>query len=297
MTDLGKVLIIGSGGQLGTELQRSFSDCPGLEAYDHEKMDLTREESIRKIIQASQPNVILNAAAYTAVDRAETETDLAMTINGVAPRILAEEARELNALLVHYSTDYVFDGSKSDPWVETDEPAPLNVYGRTKLEGERAIMDRGGRYLIFRTSWVFSTHGSNFLLTMRRLAKERDMLKIVNDQFGAPTSAGALAKATREVVDKTYSGQSGEMADWAGLYHMTCSGSTNWWEFACSIIDGFGNNLNGKHPKIIGIPTAEYPTPARRPRNSVLSNRKLNEKFGIELPSWTNALRAVEAEL
>lgn len=297
MTELGKVLILGSGGQLGTELQRSFGDCPGMEAYDRDRVDFTSGDSIRKLIREVQPNIILNAAAYTAVDRAETEPELAMAINGTAPRILAEEAQKRNALFVHYSTDYVFDGSKSEPWVETDEPNPLNVYGHTKLAGERAVMERGGKYLIFRTSWVFSAHGNNFLLTMRRLAKERDTLKIVNDQFGAPTSAGALAQATREAVNKACSGDLGETLDWAGLYHMTCAGSTNWYEFACSIIESLGSNLNGKTPQVIGIPTADYPTPARRPQNSVLSNRKLSEKIGIQLPVWIDGLRAVEAEL
>jgi dTDP-4-dehydrorhamnose reductase len=299
MTDLGKVLILGSGGQLGTELRRSFGDCPGMEAYGRDRVDFTNEDSLREIVRQVRPNIILNAAAYTAVDRAESEPELAMAINGVAPRILAEEATKLDALLVHYSTDYVFDGSKSELWVETDEPAPLNVYGHTKLAGERAVMEYENNYLIFRTSWVFSPHGHNFLLTMRRLAKECDTLKIVNDQFGAPTSADALAKATREAVGKAYFGHLGETANWAGLYHMTCSGSTNWCEFARSIIEGerFGRVLNGRSPKIIGIPTTDYLTPARRPRNSVLSNTKLSEKMGIQLPSWADALRIVETEL
>jgi dTDP-4-dehydrorhamnose reductase len=295
MTDLGKILILGSGGQLGTELRRSFSDYVGMEAYGRDRVDFTDEESLRQIVRQVRPNIILNAAAYTAVDRAESEPDLAMAINGVAPGILAEEATKLDAVLVHYSTDYVFDGSKAKPWVETDEPAPLNVYGNTKLAGERAIAEFGEKYLILRTSWVFSPHGNNFMLTMRRLARERDALSIVNDQYGTPTSADALAKATHEIIKKIAYGATNDA--WTGLYHMTCSGSTTWYQFACSILECLKKDTNDRIPKVVGIPSEDYPTPARRPRNSVLSNAKLREKLGICLPAWQDALHAVEKQL
>lgn len=292
MTDLGKILILGSGGQLGTELKRVFGDYPNMEVYGRDKVDFSSMESIREIVRQVRPNIVLNAAAYTAVDRAESEPDLAMAVNGIAPRVLAEETARLDALLVHYSTDYVFDGSKAEPWVETDEPAPLNVYGHTKLEGERGIMEYGNKYLIFRTSWVFSSHGSNFMLTIRRLAKERDTLKVVDDQYGAPTSADALAKATRTALEKCYSEEM-ITSNWIGLYHMTCSGSTSWYGFARSILEEITGDSERKVTQVIGIATEEYPTPTSRPKNSMLSNQKLYKSFHIQLPSWQEALSQV----
>lgn len=280
-----KFLILGAQGQLGIELQSAFQDAGQVIAYGRPTCDLGDPVSIRAAIRAVQPDVILNAAAYTAVDRAESEPDLAMRINGDAPGILAEEARKIRALLIHYSSDYVFDGSKNEPWVEDDPVNPLNIYGATKLAGEKHIQQVGGRFQIFRTSWVFSPHGNNFLRTMLRLGNERSELRVVDDQKGAPTSAAALAAATHSVVDRTTLNAEDEPA---GIYHMTCAGETTWYGFAQSIFA----KAQAEKPwaSITAIPGSEYPTPARRPANSVLSNEKLKAVFGIELPSWKTAL-------
>jgi dTDP-4-dehydrorhamnose reductase len=231
------------------------------------------------------------------VDRAESEPELAWSINVDATRILAEEALSRNALLVHYSTDYVFNGAKLTPWTEEDAPAPLNAYGAGKLAGEQAITQVGGRYLIFRTSWVYGPHGSNFLLTMLRLARQRDSLSIVGDQIGSPTTSIELARATRAVVDQVLSGKSSATDEWAGLYHMTCSGATSWCGFAQAIFARAGKLLDGKLPVVTPIATEEYPTPAKRPRNSVLSNAKLEARFGLRLAPWETALDEVIAAL
>lgn len=288
MSETRRILILGAGGQVGTELRRSFADAGDVTAWDRNIADLSQPEGLRSLIHELRPDIILNAAAYTAVDRAESEPELAMTINGDAPRVLAEEASKLGALLVHYSTDYVFDGAKDSPWVESDPTGPLNVYGRTKLAGERAIEETGGRYLIFRTSWVYGAHGRNFLLTMLRLGRERDQLKVVDDQFGAPTSSAAIADATRAVIEKAASGDTGN----SGTYHMTCGGETSWCGFAREIFARQALQTGGKSPQILPIPSSEYPVPAARPANSVLSNRKLQSAFGIALPDWRSALDA-----
>jgi dTDP-4-dehydrorhamnose reductase len=295
LTDKPRILIVGAAGQVGVELQHSFSGFGPIVAADLEStgldpVDLTDENQTRALVRRVQPDLILNAAAYTAVDRAESQPELAMAINATAPRILAEEALRLNALLVHYSTDYVFDGQKQQPWIETDEPNPLNVYGATKLAGEQAIQKTGGRYLIFRTSWVYGPHGNNFLLTMLRLARERDRLSIVDDQFGSPTTSIELARATRTIAEGVLAGRFGATQDWAGLYHMTCSDSTTWFGFAKAIYDCASARLHVKPPELTPLATKDYPTPARRPRNSVLSNRKLYDRFGVSLPSWRAAL-------
>ena len=234
--------------------------------------------------------MILNAAAYTAVDRAESERDLAYAINEGAPRVLAEEALRRDAVFVHYSTDYVFDGSKASPWLETDAPHPLSVYGASKLAGEQAVTAAGGRFLIFRTSWVYGPHGNNFLLTMLRLARERDRLSIVDDQIGAPTTSIELARATHAIVTGILAGQFGAPEDWAGLYHMTCGGSVSWFGFAQAIFARAAELLAVKPPALTPIATKDYPTPAARPRNSVLSNAKLCDRFGVELSPWESAL-------
>lgn len=288
-----RILIVGSRGQLGVELQRSFAGFGSITAVDIDSIDLADEEQTRALIRRVRPDVILNAAAYTAVDRAESDAALAMTINADAPRILAEEASLLDALMVHYSTDYVFNGEKSGDWIESDETVPLNVYGASKLAGERAIQHVGGRYLIFRTSWVYGPHGKNFLLTMLRLAAERDQLSIVNDQVGGPTTSIELAGATRTIVEDALDGRFGPAQDWAGLYHMTCGGSTSWFGFAQAIFSRAAERLHIKTPILTPIATKDYPTPAKRPFNSVLSNHKLNERFCIRLARWEDALDAV----
>jgi dTDP-4-dehydrorhamnose reductase len=290
MTELPCILIAGAAGQVGVELQRSFAGFGKIVAVDLETVDLANADQTRALVRRVQPNVILNAAAYTAVDRAESQRDLAMAINATAPRILAEEALRLDALLVHYSTDYVFNGEKQQPWVETDEPGPLNVYGESKLAGEQAIQQVGGRFLIFRTSWVYGPHGNNFLLTMLRLARERDRLSIVDDQFGSPTTSIELARATRAVTEGVLGGQFGTPQEWSGLYHMTCADSTTWFGFAKAIFAGAEERLKLKPPELTPQATKDYPTPAKRPRNSVLSNRKLLDRFGVRLAGWRAAL-------
>jgi dTDP-4-dehydrorhamnose reductase len=296
MSRAGRILILGSTGQLGRELQRSFSGYGEVIARGRETVDFSGEDQLRSAVRTASPDVILNAAAYTAVDRAESEPDLAMAVNGHAPGVLAEEANRLGALFVHYSTDYVFDGTKAGAWEETDAPNPLNVYGTSKLAGERAVEQVGGKHLIFRTSWVYGPHGKNFLLTMLRLGKERDLLKVVDDQVGAPTTSIALADATRSIVASIFEGRCGSAESWAGVYHMTCGGSVSWRGFADAIFARAQNLLGGRRPATAPIPTSEYPTPARRPQNSVLSNKKLNAAFGVQLPSWGDALDRVFLE-
>jgi len=291
------ILIAGAAGQVGRELQPSFADAGEIICHDCDTVDLADPVQVRAMVRSAEPQIILNAAAYTAVDRAESEKDAAMAVNSTAPRVLAEEARRCNALLVHYSTDYVFDGSKTEPWTESDKPNPLSVYGSTKLAGEEAVQQVGGRYLIFRTSWVYGPHGRNFLLTMLRLARERDELGIVGDQFGAPTSSIELADATRAIVSGVLEGRFGSTEDWAGLYHMTCSGSTSWYGFASAIFFRAAGLLQGKVPVVKPITSADYVTSAMRPRNSVLSNERLFARFGVKLAPWESALDAVISRL
>ncbi len=297
MSGLGRILILGATGQLGRELQRSFAGAGEIVYPGRERADMASPEQVRELVRSIAPDLILNAAAYTAVDRAETERELAMAINAGAPQALAEEAARRNALLVHYSTDYVFDGARQGPWVETDEPNPLNVYGASKLAGEAAISAVGGRHLIFRTSWVYGPHGKNFMLTMLRLGRERDLLRVVDDQIGAPTTSIELARATRAVVDSVLTGASKSPEDWAGLYHMTCQGSTSWCGFARAIFAGTASLRNGRQPELEPIPSSDYPTPARRPANSVLSNLKLTERFGVQLAPWETALQTAISRL
>lgn len=285
-----RILIVGNAGQLGRELEKIFAGFGPIVAVDRESVDLADAGQTRDLVSRAAPDIVLNAAAYTAVDRAESERDLACAINEQAPRVLAEEARKRNALFVHYSTDYVFDGGKSAPWVETDAPNPLNVYGVSKLAGEQAVESIGGKFLIFRTSWVYGPHGNNFLLTMLRLGRERDRLSIVDDQIGGPTTSIELARATHSIVTGILAGRFGAPEDWAGLYHMTCGGSVSWFGFAQAIFARAAELLAIKPPALTPIATKDYPTPAARPRNSVLSNAKLHARFAIELSPWQAAL-------
>jgi dTDP-4-dehydrorhamnose reductase len=288
-----RVLIVGSGGQLGRELERIFAGFGIITAVGRESVDLADAEQTRTFVRSIAPDIILNAAAYTAVDRAEVESDLALAINATAPRILAEEARKRNAVFVHYSTDYVFDGKKPGPWVETDKPHPLNVYGASKLAGEQAVAEVGGNYLIFRTSWVYGPHGHNFLLTMLRLARERSSLSIVDDQTGAPTTSIELARATHAIVTGLLADRFESFEECSGLYHMTCGGSTSWFGFAEAIFTRATELLGVKAPDLIRITTKDYPTPATRPGNSVLSNAKFYARFGVQLAEWETALEEV----
>jgi len=288
-----RVLILGSAGQVGSELQRCFASYGEIVAADRKLVDLTAPDQIRDLVRRVRPQVILNAAAYTAVDRAESEPELAFAINAQAPGVLAEEALKADSLLIHYSTDYVFDGSKDSAWLETDKPNPLNAYGASKLAGEEAIRRTGGKYLIFRTSWVYGPHGSNFLFTMLRLGRERSEISVVDDQIGAPTTSIELADATRAVVDGVLAGRFGKPEEWAGLYHMTCAGSTSWCGFAREIFVQATHLPDNKCPVVNPIPSRAYPTPARRPSNSVLCNEKLHARFGLGLAPWQSALSQV----
>ena len=288
------MLLLGASGQVGHELAKLFAgDC--LLRPDRADADLSRPKTLRALVRGMEPSIILNAAAYTAVDRAEAEPELADLLNHHAPAVLAEEAERTGALLVHYSTDYVFDGSKALPWIETDATEPLNQYGRTKLAGEQAIAARCRRHLILRTSWVYGPHGHNFLKTMLRFGREREALRIVDDQWGAPTSSQALAEATCAMVE--LAGKDGDVESWAGVYHTTCAGAVSWAGFARAIFAGMSDWTSRERPRIDPITTAEYPTAARRPRNSVLSNAKLTQRFGVQLPGWETALTSVLARL
>jgi dTDP-4-dehydrorhamnose reductase len=299
----GPILITGKNGQVGWELQRVLKPGPVI-ALDRDAMDLSKPDSLRRTIADLRPSIIINAAAYTAVDLAEEEPDYAQMVNGNAPGIMAEEAKKLGALLIHYSTDYVFDGSKREPYLETDQPNPLNTYGMTKLIGERAVESSGANYLIFRTSWVYSARGRNFLLTILRLAREREELKIVNDQIGIPNWSRAVADATAAVITKLQPKKPARgrpsSKDLTGTYHMAGAGATSWFGFAEAILEeihrgGFPATVMGKVPitakKVVPISTAEYPTRARRPAYSVLDSTKLKKTFGVELPDWREQLK------
>jgi len=268
-------------------LSRTLPGLGELVALGREELNLADPDQIRAQVRKIQPHLIVNAAAYTAVDQAESEAELAFQINGIAPGILAEEALKLGAGLVHYSTDYVFDGQSRTPYNEDDSTAPLGAYGRTKLAGEEAIRRAGVPHLILRTSGVYATRGQNFLLTMQRLAREGKDLRVVNDQVTAPTWCREIAEATRNILAQTGDGTARSLERVAGTYHLSSAGETNWYEFARSIFD-----FTGLHPKsLTPIPTSQYPTPARRPPYSILSNEKVRAVFGIELPDWKSALR------
>jgi len=291
-----RILLIGKDGQVGFELRRTLAPLGKLVTPDRGELDLADAGSIRSGVREARPEVIVNAGAYTAVDRAESEPELARAVNATAPGILAEEARRLGALLVHYSTDYVFDGQKTDPYTEEDPPAPLNLYGRSKLEGERAIAAAGCAHLILRTSWVYGVRGANFLLTMLRLGREREELRIVDDQVGAPTWSRDVAQATTAILARIADPDSGDAAAWSGVYHLTAGGQTSWCGFARAIF-GEAGALIPRVPRLIPVGTADYPLPARRPRNSVLSSTKVQARFGIALPPWQEALSQVMREL
>lgn len=281
------ILLTGVEGQVGWELRRTLAPLGQVTAVDREALDLADPVAIRAKVRALSPQVIVNPAAYTAVDRAENEAEQARAINAVAPGILAEEAKHCGAILVHYSTDYVFDGAKPGPYLEDDTPHPLNVYGTTKWEGEQAIRASGVRHLILRTSWVYGTRGHNFLLTMQRLMREREELRIVDDQIGAPTWSRLIAEATALILTQCLSPARGaDRPEPWGTYHLTCAGETSWYGFAQAIAE-----LEGLGTRLIPIPSSEYPTPAQRPANSRMDNGKLERTFGLRLPHWREALR------
>jgi dTDP-4-dehydrorhamnose reductase len=281
-----RLLLFGGNGQVGRALQSSGILAEELTVATRRECDLTDAESVRLLVRRVRPDLIVNAAAYTAVDKAESDGESCFAVNAAAPAAMAAEAAALGAQLVHYSTDYVFDGSKGTPYTEEDATGPRNVYGISKLEGERRIAEAGGEFVILRTSWVYSNHGTNFLKTMLRLRTERPELRIVADQHGAPTSADAIADATRRILKQAGTGK------WSsGVYHMTAGGSTTWYGFAKAIFARAGE----PKPSVVPIDTAGYPTPAARPAHSVLSNEKFAAQFGFRLPEWEQQLDAVMA--
>lgn len=285
-----RILIIGKDGQVGWELQRTLSPMGQVFALNRASLDLSDTDKIRDVIREIKPSLIVNSAAYTAVDKAESDQEMAHQINAIAPGILAEEAKKHDALLIHYSTDYVFDGLSKSPYKEQDKTAPINYYGLSKLEGEKSIQEVGGKHLILRTSWVYGMRGKNFLLTMLRLASERDNLKIVDDQLGAPTWSRLIAESTAQIAKINLDNFNHDLS---GIYHLTSSGVTSWCGFAQAIFKHYskGANKDFRVPQTKGITTSEYPTPAARPHYSVLSNDKIKNTFGIIMPNWEDALQ------
>lgn len=300
-----KIVIVGRNGQLAWEANRQFQGLGEIICVGRPELDLMDIERVREEIQRTKPSVLVNAAAYTAVDQAESESDTAMKINSEAPAAMAEEAKRLGALFITYSTDYVFDGKKASPYNESDPTAPLNVYGASKLSGERAVEGVGGSYLIFRTSWVYGARGKNFLKTILRLAAERPELRIVDDQVGAPTWSRDLADATRKIIEQLVTQSSARssisetLGDRRGIYHMTAAGSISWCGFAAAILEEMKNRglSKGNLANVVPIPSSEYPTPAARPHNSRLCNDKLKNAFNVTLPQWRASLAAVMDEL
>ena len=293
-----KILLTGATGQVGWELARTLMPVGEVVAVDRSQADLADLKALRAIIQQHQPDVIVNPAAYTAVDKAETERDLAFLINAEAPGVLAEEAKKIGALLVHYSTDYVFDGTKNALYTEEDSTNPINVYGQSKLAGEQTIQSVAGDYLILRTSWVYANRGNNFLKTILRLAAEREELKIVADQIGSPTWARLIAETTAHILRQTLLERQGGSFN-SNVYHLTSSGDTSWHGFAQKIVEIVREQgkVVLKNKAIHPIPTTDYPLPAKRPANSRLSTNRLEHQFGLTLPSWDNALRLCMQEL
>jgi dTDP-4-dehydrorhamnose reductase len=274
------ILVTGAAGQLGYELATALAAHGHVVAADRERLDLGDPDAIVAAVRGTRPHLIANAAAYTAVDRAENESALAHAVNGCAPGVLAEEAKRIGAVLIHYSTDYVFDGKATAPYREDAPTGPLNVYGASKLEGERAIAAVGGHALTLRTSWVYGLRGSNFLLTIRRLAGERDELRIVADQVGVPNWCRDLAQATARIVAPGLA----SLAERAGLYHLSARGQASWYDFARAIVGA------AEKPRVVPITTAEYPLPARRPAYGVLATERFAATFGFALPDWRDAL-------
>jgi dTDP-4-dehydrorhamnose reductase len=288
-TNSAPILLLGADGQVGWELRRSLANLGPVIALTRDTLDLENLVALRGFVRATAPRLIVNAAAYTAVDRAQEESVRAEVLNAAVPRVLAEEAVRSGSALVHYSTDYVFAGDGVRPYREDDATGPINTYGATKLAGELAITASGAAALIFRTSWVYGTRGRNFLLTIKRLAAQQDRLRVVDDQLGAPTWSRNIADATAHIVARGWPDMAGYCAEHRGLYHLSCGGSTSWHQFAASIVA----HLHGASERAVivePIKTEDYPTPARRPAYSVLDCQRLQRVFGIQLPPWEYAL-------
>ena len=293
------ILLFGKGGQVGWELQRSLAVLGHVTALDHDSTDhcgdFANPEGIAATVRALKPDVIVNAAAHTAVDKAESEPELARLLNATTPGVLAREAAALGAWLVHYSTDYVFDGSGTRPWVETDTPAPLSVYGRTKLEGEQLIQRSGAKHLILRTSWVYAARGGNFAKTMLRLAQERERLTVIDDQWGAPTGAELLADVTAHAIRQLQ-----RRPEDGGLYHCVAAGETTWHAYAKYVLEHAAQvqaAIEIKAKEIAPVPTSAFPTPAARPHNSRLDTARLRDTFGLTLPSWQQGVARMLTEI
>ena len=294
-----KILLFGKGGQVGWELQRSLAPLGELIALEHDSQhlcgDFTNLEGLAKTINTVKPDIIVNAAAHTAVDKAESEPELVRTINALAPGRLAQEAKKINAWLVHYSTDYVFDGTGEQPWVETDKTNPLNIYGVTKLEGEQLIQQSGCNHLIFRTSWVYGARGGNFAKTMLKLAQERENLKVINDQIGAPTGADLLADITAHAIQKAR-----HCPEVSGLYHLVAGGETSWHGYASYVLDfarSAGVALKVAPGSIVPVPTSAFQTTAKRPHNSRMNTEKLKKTFDLNLPNWESGVERMLSEI
>jgi len=285
-----RILLIGKNGQVGWELRRTLAPLAEVVAVDYPEINLTDTPALRALVAGTRPAVVVNAAAYTAVDKAETETELCRQINAVAPGVLAEAAKKVGALMVHYSTDYIFDGTNTLPYVETDAPNPLGVYGRSKLEGDRVVKASGADHLIFRLCWVYGARGQNFMLTMQRLACEREKLRVVGDQLGCPTWSRMIAETTALALKHLLAGA--DRSAYNGEYHLAAFGQTSWHGFASRIIELMPEAERECHA-VEQITTAEYPTPAKRPANSVLDCGKLQKTFGLRLPHWETSLLQV----
>jgi dTDP-4-dehydrorhamnose reductase len=286
-----RILLTGASGQVGRELLRALQGVGEIIAPSRAELDLCDLHDVRAAVRSIRPDLIVNPAAYTAVERAESEPALAFRINAEAPGVLAEEARDIGAAMVHYSTDYVFDGRKNGPYLETDAPAPLNSYGRSKLAGEQAVAAAGGDYLILRTSWVYGAHGNNFLLAMLRLARERGYVRVVNDQYGAPTWSRTIAGITAAMLAQACAGGAGWWREHGGIYHLSSQGRTSWHGFAEAIMAEAGIRC-----EVQGIPSADYPSVVQRPANSTLCCDKLMARFGL-LPEWREALHLCVNEM
>lgn len=286
-----KILLTGKNGQVGFELQRALAPLGVVHAVDVAECNLADEQSIRQLVQRVKPDLIVNPAAYTAVDKAESEPEIAYAINARAPGIFGEEAEKIGAWVIHFSTDYVFDGTKDGAYSEDDITDPQSVYGRTKRDGELALQASGARHLIFRTSWVVGAHGGNFAKTMLRLAADRELLSVVADQYGAPTSAALLADVTSHLIRQQQ--REGSVSFPYGTYHLVASGETNWCDYARYVIGEAtkaGKPMKATPERIIPIATAQYPTPASRPANSRLDTQRFRQTFGLELPHWQDGL-------
>ena len=285
-----KILLTGKTGQIGKELNNIVGDLGNLITVDKEQLDLSKPNSIEPVILDIKPDIIINPAAYTAVDKAEEEPELAMTINAIAPGLLAKAAKKVGAGLIHYSTDYVFDGYSGIPYKEEDPPNPLNVYGQTKLAGEKTVAKAGIPFLIIRTGWVYSLHGKSFLRTIKKLAEEKDIIQVVDDQIGAPTWARSVALKTHQILKQCLNKKWLETKDpsLSGIFHLTCQGKTSWHGFAREVLNISNTSQN---IKLIAIPTSDYPTPATRPSNSLLNNEKIQKVFGLGMPHWEDALK------